>query len=456
MRIHFIAIGGSAMHNLALALHDYGHVVTGSDDEIYEPSRSRLAQEGLLPEQFGWYTDKIEPNIDAIILGMHARANNPELNRAKELGLRIYSYPEFIAEQCTKKTRVVVAGSHGKTTTTSIIMHALSHAGLDYDYLVGAQLEGFDRMVKLSDAGIIILEGDEYLSSPIDRRPKMMHYNPSIAIVTGIAWDHINVFPTIENYVDQFRQFVLSMNPDSTLYYYQNDNFMNTIIEEGNARCRVIGYSQIDVDEDKCVIIEDTKFQIKLIGNHNLQNIKSAELVCAQLGVSRTTFYESLRTFSGANKRLQILQKGIDGRGNIYLDFAHAPSKVAATTKAVKEWYPNTRLVAVFELHTFSSLNRDFIPQYKGVLEAADQAAVFFSEHALQMKKMPQLEIEFIREAFDHSNLSVFSERADLEDFLKAQIVEEINLLLMTSGTFENLPIASILSIEAANEDRRS
>jgi len=448
MRIHFIAIGGSAMHNLALALHDYGHAVTGSDDEIYEPSRSRLSQEGLLPEQFGWYTDKIEPNIDALILGMHARADNPELLRAEELGLRIYSYPEFIAEQSTEKTRVVVAGSHGKTTTTSIIMHALSHAGVEYDYLVGAQLEGFDRMVKLSDADIIILEGDEYLSSPIDRRPKMMHYDPSIAIITGIAWDHINVFPTIENYVDQFRQFVKGIKSDSTLYYYEDDKYMNTIIAEDNYNCKAVGYSQIEVDDDKCIKLDDAKYQIELIGNHNLQNIKSAELVCVQLGVSKADFYKSLETFLGANKRLQVLKKGKSGKGNVYLDFAHAPSKVTATTQAMIDWYPDAPLVAVFELHTFSSLNKDFIPQYNGALEAANEAVVFFSEHALKMKKMPQLENQFIKDAFNHPNLSVFSDRGNLEEFLIKQNLENINLLLMTSGTFENIAIKSILSLD--------
>ncbi len=448
MRIHFIAIGGSAMHNLALALHDSGHDVTGSDDEIYEPSRSRLSQEGLLPEQFGWYIDKIEPNIDAIILGMHARADNPELLHAKELGLRIYSYPEFIAAQSVEKTKVVVAGSHGKTTTTAIIMHALSHAGIDYDYLIGAQLEGFDRMVKLSDAGIIILEGDEYLSSPIDRRPKMMHYAPNVAIITGIAWDHINVFPTIEDYVDQFRQFIAAMEASSSLYFYNNDNFINSILAEQKHKCEVFGYSQIEVDTDKYVSIDNVKFRINLIGNHNLQNIKAAELVCNQLSVEPTTFYNSLQSFSGADKRLQLLHKGRESKGNIYLDFAHAPSKVKATTKAIKDWYPTTPLIAVFELHTYSSLNKAFIPQYANALDGADEAVVFFSEHALKMKKMPSLENMFVHDAFAHPCLSIFSERLDLEEYLKNLDLENINLLLMTSGTFENLPFKKILMLK--------
>ncbi|MDF1696654.1 MAG: Mur ligase family protein [Saprospiraceae bacterium] len=447
MRVHFIAIGGSAMHNLALALHDSGHIITGSDDEIYEPSRSRLEQEGLLPEQFGWYTDKIEPNIDAIILGMHARANNPELLRAQEMGIKIYSYPEFIAEQCRDKIRVVVAGSHGKTTTTSIIMHVLSEAGQEYDYLVGAQLEGFDRMVKLSDAGIIILEGDEYLSSPIDRRPKMMHYDPTIAIITGVAWDHINVFPTIEDYVSQFEQFVHTMKDDATLYYYEKDMHLTRIMEGGSHVCQAVPYDQIQLDDTNHVHVAGHDYKINLIGNHNLQNIKAAELVCSQLGISLSTFYEGIESFTGANKRLEQWRNTENGVGNIFLDFAHAPSKVKATTEAVRDWYPKAKLTAVLELHTFSSLNKDFIPQYKGALAAADEAVVFFSSHALKMKNMPELENDFIHEVFEHSNLKVISEKDELKEHLSQINVNETNLLLMTSGNFDKLPLKSIFNI---------
>lgn len=445
MRIHFIAIGGSAMHNLALALHDSGHEITGSDDEIYEPSRARLEKEGLLPAQFGWYTDKIEPNIDAIILGMHARADNPELLKAEELGIPIYSYPEFVALQSTEKTRVVVAGSHGKTTTTSIIMHALSSAGRDYDYLVGAQLEGFDRMVKLSDAEIIILEGDEYLSSPIDRRPKMMHYNPDIAIVTGIAWDHINVFPTLDNYIDQFRQFINGMGEDSTLYFYEKDQHANKIIAEGGYRCTTLAYNQIEVDAHNKVEVDNDEYTINLIGNHNLQNIQAAERVCLQLGLSRSEFYSSLQTFKGAHRRLQLLKQGSLKKGFVYLDFAHAPSKVRATTDALKDWYPDTCLIAVFELHTYSSLNKDFIPQYRRALDSADKAVVFFSEHALKMKRMPMLDAPFVRSAFDHVDMQVFSKKEDLEEYLRTLDLESCNVLMMSSGNFDKLPLDDVL-----------
>jgi len=448
MRIHFIAIGGSAMHNLALALHDAGHIVTGSDDEIYEPSRSRLEEVGLLPAQYGWYTDKIAPNIDAVILGMHARANNPELIAAQKLGLRIYSYPEFVASQSTDKTRIVVAGSHGKTTTTSIIMHALSASGIDYDYLVGAQLEGFDRMVKLSDASIIILEGDEYLSSPIDRIPKMMHYRPDVAIITGIAWDHINVFPTFENYVDQFRNFVQDMNRESLLYYYKHDASMQKILSEGNVECQAIGYDQIELSEDGFIKIDTDKFNINLIGNHNLQNIKAAELVCGKLGLSQKDFYRSIDSFTGAHKRLELLREGHDQKGYIYLDFAHAPSKVKATVQAVKDWYGDTSLVAVFELHTYSSLNRDFIPQYRHALNAADEAVVYFSEHALEMKKMPALDLDFIQASFAHPNLKVISDAKELYLLIKSYLSPDHNLLLMTSGTFGNMDLKALLTTE--------
>ncbi|MFT6783028.1 MAG: UDP-N-acetylmuramate: L-alanyl-gamma-D-glutamyl-meso-diaminopimelate ligase [Saprospiraceae bacterium] len=441
MRIHFIAIGGSAMHNLALALHDYGHTVTGSDDEIYEPSRTRLSDSGLLPNDYGWFTDKIEPNIDAIILGMHARKENSELLKAQELGLKIYSYPEFVAAQCMGKTRVVIAGSHGKTTTTSIILHALSSKGIEYDYLVGAQLEGFDRMVKLSDAGIIILEGDEYLSSPIDRRPKMMHYKPNIAVITGVAWDHINVFPTLDNYVDQFREFINDMTRSDKLFIFEHDAHLKSIVAEENHSCKIEAYDQIYLTKENQYDIGENSYDIKLIGNHNLQNILAAEKVCLELGLTADEFYDSLQTFTGANRRLQILRKGNSNSGNVYLDFAHAPSKVEATTDAVKDWYNDASLVAVFELHTFSSLNTAFLPQYKGTLKSADSAFVLFSEHALKMKKMPPLNKAFVEECFAHHDLKVFTNSKDLKLELEKYNFQKSNLLLMSSGTFDGMEL---------------
>ena len=197
MNVHLIAIGGSAMHNMAIAMHKKGFNVTGSDDEIFEPSKTRLAKLNLLPAKEGWDTNNIHKGIDAVILGMHARADNPELLKAQELGLKIYSYPEYIYEQTKDKTRIVIGGSHGKTSITAMILHVLNYHKVDCDYMVGAQLDGFDTMVKLTkEAKIAVIEGDEYLSSPIDRRPKFHLYKPNIAILSGIAWDHINVFPT--------------------------------------------------------------------------------------------------------------------------------------------------------------------------------------------------------------------------------------------------------------------
>ncbi len=437
MRVHFIAIGGSAMHNLALALHDAGHDVTGSDDEIYEPSRSRLEKAGLLPAKMGWDPKRMTPDIDAVILGMHARIDNPELVEAQKKGLKIFSYPEFVAKQSKNKKRIVVAGSHGKTTTTSIILNALSAVGRDYDYLVGAQLKGFDRMVRLSDAGLIILEGDEYLSSPIDRRPKMMHYDPDIAIITGIAWDHINVFPTFADYVGQFEAFVLSMRPETTLYYYERDEHLRKMVSSGKVKCRCVPYGEEMVDSHFQIVYNDIHYPVNLIGRHNMQNIRAARHVAMDLGISPERFFESLINFEGAAKRLQTLWTGDIEKGNVFLDFAHAPSKVRATVSAVKDWYDQAKLIAILELHTYSSLNKDFIPQYKGTLDKADEAVVFFSEHTLKMKNRPPLDKDFVREAFDHPNIKVMTDKKELEDYFFALDLDSANVLLMSSGIFE-------------------
>lgn len=439
MKIHFIAIGGSAMHNLALALHDLGHQVTGSDDEIYDPSRSRLDKAGLLPEAYGWYPEKINDELDIIILGMHARQDNPELARAQELGLKVYSYPEYVAEVCKDKKRVVVAGSHGKTTTTSIIMNALEYAGMSFDYLVGAQLEGYDRMVKLSDAPIVILEGDEYLSSPIDLRPKMLHYHPHLAVITGIAWDHINVFPTQESYDEQFDLFVKSMEEDGKVYYYGKDDVLHTICNN-NDGVNTIAYDQILLNEDHQVKIDDKLYDIKLIGSHNLQNINAAALICQELGLTKATFYESLAGFSGAARRLQLLKEGDTGQGYVYLDFAHAPSKVRATVRAVKETYPETHLNAILELHTFSSLNKNFLPTYAHTMDAADKAFVYYDQHTLKMKRMEDLDIDFVKQCFG-GNVQVLNHREQLQELMKMMDTQSSNLLLMSSGKFGGINI---------------
>ena len=446
MRIHLIAVGGAVMHNLALALHQNHHEVTGSDDEIYNPARDRLAKYGLLPKNMGWQPEVISPDIDAIILGMHARADNPELLKAQALGLRIYSFPEFIYEHAQQKTRIVVAGSHGKTTTTSMIMHILQKCNKRFDYLVGAQLEGFDTMVKLSDAPLMVIEGDEYLSSALDRRPKFLHYRPHYTILTGIAWDHINVFPTFEEYLAQFARLLENLQPKGMLFFYQHDEHIQQLLKEADDNFTATPYSAF---KSKKVGKEMTitrrygeNFPVKVFGEHNMENLKAAFLVCQEIGISPEEFFEAIQDFKGAAKRLQLIKKA--WTSNIWLDFAHAPSKVRATVKAVKEQYPNRSLVACVELHTFSSLNKKFLPEYAGSLGAADTAVVFFSEHTLAMKKLPPITKEDIKQAFSHPNLFVFTEKDTFEQFLKNQEWHKKNLLLMSSGNFQGLNMEEI------------
>lgn len=440
MKVHFVAIGGSAMHNLALALHSKGLEVSGSDDEVYEPSRSRLDRAGLLPKKMGWDADRITKDIDAVILGMHARIDNPELLKAQELGIPIYSYPEYVAKESEDKKRVVIAGSHGKTTTTSIVMNALDHAGIEFDYLVGAQLEGYDRMVKLSDADLIILEGDEYLSSPIDRRPKMLHYKPHLAVITGIAWDHINVFPTFEDYVKQFDLFLESVMEEGKVFYYEHDKELANLAEKDFQEVTLVPYDRIAVDNGNTLVDGDS-YPIQLIGQHNFQNIKAAELICSELGISKQDFYASLATFKGAAKRLQHIKVSDSDVGHVYLDFAHAPSKVKATVDAVKESYGKNKLVAILELHTFSSLNKKFLPTYDKALDKADEAVVFYDEHTLKMKRMEPIDKSFVKHCFGRSNLRVITDAEELEAYMNQVDLSNSNLLLMSSGKFGGIDL---------------
>ncbi|HLN72858.1 MAG TPA: Mur ligase family protein, partial [Prolixibacteraceae bacterium] len=383
MRVHFIAIGGSAMHNLAIALHKKGYHVTGSDDEVFEPSKSRLKKLGLLPEREGWFEENITPELDAVILGMHARQDNPELLRAQELGLKIFSYPEYLYEQTKDKIRVVVGGSHGKTTITSMILHVLGYNGLKFDYMVGAQLEGFDTMVSLSeDAKIAVFEGDEYLSSPIDLRPKFHLYFPNIALLSGIAWDHINVFPTFPFYVEQFQKFVDMIQPNGSLIYYEGDENLRQIAANGREDIDKLPYWSHDsvIENGITYLVTDgKKIKLRIFGEHNLQNISGAQLVCCQLGLTDEQFYSAIAEFKGASRRLEVLAEKEDCV--IFNDFAHSPSKLKATTEAVKKQFPDRKLVACLELHTFSSLKKDFLPQYKNCMNAADQAIVYFNPH---------------------------------------------------------------------------
>ncbi|MEO4006401.1 Mur ligase family protein [Flavobacterium sp. CAU 1735] len=441
MRTHFIAIGGSAMHNLALALHSKGYKVTGSDDAIFEPSKTRLKNKGLLPEEMGWFPEKITSDIEAVILGMHAKADNPELLKAQELGLKIYSYPEFLYEQSKDKTRVVIGGSHGKTTITSMILHVMHYHNIDVDYMVGAQLEGFDTMVHLTtDNDFIVLEGDEYLSSPMDPRPKFHLYQPNIALISGIAWDHINVFPTYENYVEQFSIFIRKITNGGILVYNENDLEVKRVAEEATNPIRKIPYHTPEYTvEDGTTLLATPEgpMPIEVFGAHNLNNLAGAKWICQNMGVDEADFYEAIASFKGASKRLE---KIAEGKGKVaYKDFAHSPSKVAATTKAVKEQYPNRNLIACLELHTYSSLNAEFLKEYQGALNAADTAVVFYSPEAVKIKRLETITYEQIAKAFNREDLIIYTNPEDFKQYLFNLNLDNTALLLMSSGNYGGL-----------------
>ncbi|WP_336065200.1 Mur ligase family protein [Mesoflavibacter sp. CH_XMU1404-2] len=449
MNVHFIAIGGSAMHNLALALHNKGYQVTGSDDTIFEPSKSRLEAKGLLPEQFGWFPEKITESLDAIVLGMHAKADNPELLKAQELGLKIYSYPEFLYEQSKDKTRVVIGGSHGKTTITSMILHVMHYHDRDVDFMVGAQLEGFDVMVKLTeDNDFIVLEGDEYLSSPIDRRPKFHLYKPNIALLSGIAWDHINVFPTYENYEEQFKIFVDSIVRGGSINYNEEDEAVKRIVEASENPIRKIPYHTPEYTvEDGETLLETPEgpMPIEVFGKHNLNNLAGAKWICQHMGIDEDDFYEAISTFKGASKRLEKITE--TNNSVAYKDFAHSPSKVSATTKAVKEQYADRILVACLELHTYSSLNAEFLKEYKGALDAADVAIVFYSPHAVEIKKLDEVTKDQIANAFERDDLIIYTNPDDFKNYLFSQNFDNKALLLMSSGNYGGLDFDEVKKI---------
>lgn len=446
MTVHFIAIGGSAMHNLALALHHKGYKVTGSDDAIFEPSRSRLKKHGLLPVAFGWFPKRINSSLDAIILGMHARENNPELQRAKELGIKIYSYPEFLYEQSKNKTRVVIGGSHGKTTITSMILHVLHYHDRAIDYMVGAQLEGFDTMVHLTeDNDFILLEGDEYLSSVIDRRPKFHLYLPNIALLSGVAWDHINVFPTYENYVEQFKIFIDSIVSGGILVYNEEDPEICRLVQETQNQIRKHPYSMPEYRIENGKTILDTpegEMPIELFGQHNLSNLAGAKWICQHMGIDEDDFFEAIASFSGASKRLEKIIS--TGSTVVFKDFAHSPSKVKATTLAVKDQFPDKQLVACLELHTYSSLNPSFLKEYNGSLDPADQAVVFFSPEALEIKKLAPISEDQILRAFNREDLRVFTDPDKFQEYLQNLDFRNSAVLLMSSGNYGGMDFDEI------------
>ncbi len=439
MLVHFIAIGGAAMHNLALALHEKSYLVTGSDDAIFNPSKTRLEQAGICPSVMGWFPEKVSSDLDAVILGMHARSDNPELLKAQELGLPIYSYPEFLYEQSKNKTRIVIGGSHGKTTITSMILHVLQHLKIDSDYMVGAQLAGFTTMVKLSEAPIIVLEGDEYLSSPIDLRPKFHLYKPHIALISGIAWDHINVFPTFENYLSQFQIFINKIEDSGYLTYCSTDVELNTIAKS-NTSISVEPYilPSYKIVDGKTFIEFDKKFiPLEIFGEHNLINMMGAFNVCKQLEVSESSFLNAMSSFKGASHRLEKIysRKGLQ----VFKDFAHSPSKVKATVKAVKSQFVGYNIIAALELHTFSSLNKTFLSEYKNSMNGVDTAIVYFDPEAITHKKLENLSANLVFDSFARKDLSVLTNSNKLCRLIESEISDNTILLLMSSGNFGGL-----------------
>jgi len=446
-QIHFIAIGGSVMHNLAIDLHLKGIKITGSDDEIFDPSRGNLEKHQLLPEKEGWFPEKIHQALDAVILGMHAREDNPELKKAKELGLKIYTFPEYIFEHSRNKQRIVVAGSHGKTTITAIILHVLQSTGKDFDYLIGAQVEGLEQSVKLSDtAPIIILEGDEYFTSVLDSTPKFLHYKHHIGIISGIAWDHVNVFPTMEDYVSSFEKFADQTPKAGTLIYSQDDGIASVVCRKERSDVIVITYTahKHKIKDGKTFLITPDKkeFPLQVFGEHNMQNINAAKTLCSKIGITDEMFYEAIASFKGAENRLEKVSS--NENSIFFKDFAHAPSKLLATTQAVKQQFPNRKLIACLELHTFSSLNKSFLTQYYAKFKAADLAVVYYNPKTIEHKRLEHISPEDIQRAFNHKNLKVFDKIDALENFLEAQDWEESNLLMMSSGNFDNLDLETL------------
>lgn len=440
MKVHFIAIGGSAMHNLAIALSRKGFIVSGSDDEIFEPSKSRLKNQGIFPNEIGWSVSRITNDLDAVILGMHARADNPELIRAKELNIPIFSYPEYLYEQSKNKCRIVIGGSHGKTTITSMLLHVVNELKLNVDYMVGAQLEGYDCMVKFSDdAKYIILEGDEYLSSPIDRRPKFHLYKPHVALISGIAWDHINVFPTWENYVDQFRGFCKVIEPQGTLVYNQLDETLKDLANEFSEVLTLKPYDtpQYKVTESGTILNWNSKeYKLAVFGAHNLQNLIGAMKVAESMDISNDAFLTAIQTFKGAGKRLQKVVE--NNTFTMFMDFAHSPSKLMATTKAVKEQFSNRKVVACMELHTFSSLKKEFLPHYLNTMNAADEALVYFNPDVVKHKKLDPISLDEVKKGFG-GNVVVVDKTKDVQAFIHSKTWTNSVLLMMSSGTFDGI-----------------
>jgi UDP-N-acetylmuramate: L-alanyl-gamma-D-glutamyl-meso-diaminopimelate ligase len=435
-------MGGSVMHSLAIVLKAAGHDVSGSDDEFFEPSRSALAEHGLLPQE-GWWPEKITENVDTVILGMHATKDNPELLKAQQLGLRILSFPEFIYEQSVDKQRIVVAGSHGKTTITAIICHVLRYFKREFDYVIGARVSGIENTVKLTGAPIIIIEGDEYPSSALDPTPKFLRFQHHVGLISGISWDHVNVYPTEEEYVKQFDRFADQTPKGGILIYCEQDPMALMIGKKERADVLEISYKShahaSDNNGQSFLTNVKERYPIRIFGSHNFQNIAAAKEVLKKIGITPEQFFEAITSFEGASGRLEKVKDNTSA--TVYKDFAHAPSKVKATVKAVKEIYPSRDLVACLELHTFSSLNKRFLPQYKDSMKAAQVPVVYYNPEKMKRKNLEPLSEADIRSAFANPALTVFNDALKLEDFLRQQSWKNKNLLMMSSGNFGGIDI---------------
>lgn len=446
MKVHFIAIGGSAMHNLAIALKLKGYEVSGSDDEIFSPAKERLEKYNILPDYIGWKEEKITEDLDAVILGMHAKEDNPELKKARQLGLKIYSYPEFLYEMSKDKKRIVIGGSHGKTTTTAMILHAMQHNNVETDYMVGALLEGFEVMVKMTEtAQYMVLEGDEYLTSTLDKRPKFHLYKPDVAIITGIAWDHINVFPTFEIYKEQFKIFTTKIENNGTLIYCSEDENVRQIAEQSRKDIEKLPYTAFDYkikNSDTYIIYKGKEYQIQVFGKHNLMNMYAAMLATEKVGISNEDFLLSMQSFKGASKRLELIKK--TDSVSIFKDFAHSPSKLKATIEAVKDWFPKRKLVACMELHTFSSLTSEFLQQYKDTMNKADISMVYYNKHAIELKRLPDLKKEDVYTAFGKKDLKVYTDTDSMLADLRKIEMKDVCVLMMSSGNFDGINLNNI------------
>ncbi len=445
-KVHLIAIGGSVMHNLALALKNKGYQVQGSDDHIFEPSKSRLEAAGILPEETGWFPENITEDIDAVIVGMHAKEDNPEFLKAKELGLKVYSFPEYVYEQSKDKQRFVIAGSHGKTTVTSMILHVLKACKQKFDYVVGASVEGFDTMVQLTDdAPYIIIEGDEYLTASFDRVPKFMRYNHHIAVINGIAWDHVNVFPTFDEYVQLFKNFSENTPKAGTLIYNEEDKLTKEIAEANDGDILKFSYKTHPhkIKNGQTYLVHNkVEYPVPFFGEHNLINVNAAKVVCDRLCIEDEDFYKTLSNFKGAQNRLEEVAGNV--KRKLFKDFAHSPSKLKATCNAVKSQF-DQKVIAGFELHTYSSLTKSFLSEYKGALDNVDFPFVFFNPEVVSHKGLPEISATEVAQAFGISENNIFTNSQDFANAISTSIKEneDANVLLMSSGNFNGLDIQS-------------